>query len=376
MGLAVVLLMGAGLLIRSFIELTRVNPGFQPERAMAFRVMLQGDRYANGAQIRTQVDALLERLRGLPGVTAVAATTTLPLSGRGALVDFAVGDAPPPPNVNAEIGLASVTPEFFRTIGTPILRGRSITSADNSASPLVAVINDAGARLWFPGEDPIGKRPRAAGAEREIVGVVADVLQRNPGQAALPQMYVPLGQRTTRTLRIVIRSAGDPLALAPGVRTAVSALDPNLPMAELVPLDDLLTRSMARPRFYTSLLTLFAGVALALAAIGIFGVLSYTVAQRSREISIRMALGAPAAGVVRMIVRHAMSLAGIGVVVGIIGAIALGRVLESQLFGVSAVDPPTFMAVVGMLIVCAGAASYLPARRAARVDPAAALREG
>jgi ABC-type antimicrobial peptide transport system permease subunit len=160
------------------------------------------------------------------------------------------------------------------------------------------------------------------------------------------------------------------------VRAAVSALDPNLPLAELVPLNDLLTRSMARPRFYTSLLTLFAGVALALAAIGIFGVLSYTVAQRSREISIRMALGAPAAGVVRMIVRHAMSLAVVGVVVGIVGAIALGRFLQSQLFGVTFVDPPTFIAVVVTLIVCAAAASYLPARRAARVDPASALREG
>jgi predicted permease len=377
MGLAVVLLMGAGLLIRSFIELTRVNPGFHPERAASFRVVMQGDRYANGQLIRPQVDALLERLRGLPGVTAVAAATTLPLSGRGSLVDFAIGNEPPPPNVNAEIGMANVTPDFFKAIGTPILRGRGFTSADNTDAPLVVLINEAGARLWFPNEDPIGKRPAVAGGtEREIVGVVADVLQRDPGQAPLPQMYAPFGQRAARTIRVVVRSAGDPLVLAPQMRAAVTALDPNLPLTEIVPLDNLLTRSMARPRFYTSLLTLFAGVALALAAIGIFGVLSYTVAQRAREISIRMALGAPAAGVVRMIVRHAMSLAIVGVAVGVIGAIGLGRVLRSQLFGVSVADPPTFIAVVLMLIACAGAASYLPARRAARVDPAAALREG
>jgi predicted permease len=376
MALAVVLLMGAGLLIRSFIELTRVQPGFRPERAMAFRVMLQGDRYRNGEQIRTQAGVLLERLRALPGVTAVAATNTLPLSGRGSLVDFAVGNAPPPPNVNAEIGMASVTPDYFRVLGTPLRRGRGFTDSDIAGSPLVVLINEAGARLWFPGEDPIGKQPTAAGAAREIVGVVADVLQRDPGQPALPQMYAPMAQRTTRTLRFVLRSGGEPLTLAPAVRAAVSALDPNLPLADLVPLDDLLTKSMARPRFYTSLLTLFAGVALALAAIGIFGVLSYTVAQRSREISIRMALGASASGVVRMIVRHAMTLAAVGVAVGILGALALGRVLRSQLFGVSVVDPVTFGAVVLVLVASAAAASYLPARRAAALDPASALREG
>ena len=376
MALAVMLLMGAGLLIRSFVELTRVDPGFRPERAMSFRLMLQGDRYANGQQVRAQVGALLDRLRTLPGVTAVAAASTLPLNGRGSLVDFAVSDAPPPPNVNAEIGMASVTPDFLRAIGTTLVRGRGLTDGDVNGGPAVVLINEAGARLWFPGEDPIGKRPTAAGAEREIVGIVANVLQRNPGQAALPQMYAPLAQRTTRSLRIVIRSAGDPLSLASGVRAEVSALDPNLPVPELVPLANLLTESMARPRFYTSLLTLFAGVALALAAIGIFGVLSYSVAQRSREISIRMALGASAAGVIRMIVRHAMTLAAIGVAVGIGGAIALGRVLRSQLFGVSVLDPLTLGAVVLVLLASAAAASYLPARRAAGLDPATTLREG
>jgi predicted permease len=376
MALAVMLLMGAGLLIRSFVELTRVDPGFRPERAMAFRVILQGDRYANGQQVRTQVAALLDRLRTLPGVTAVAATSTLPLNGRGSLVDFAVSDAPPPPNVNAEIGMASVTPDFVRAIGTTLVRGRGLTDGDVNGGPAVVLINEAGARLWFPDVDPIGKRPTAGGVEREIVGVVADILQRDPGQATLPQMYAPLAQRTTRALHVVVRSAGDPLALASAVRAEVSALDPNLPVPELVPLANLLTESMARPRFYTSLLTLFAGVALALAAIGIFGVLSYSVAQRSREISIRMALGASAAGVIRMIVRHAMTLAAIGVAIGMVGATALGRVLRSQLFGVSVLDPLTLGAVVVVLLASAAAASYLPARRAAGLDPATTLRDG
>ncbi len=375
MALAVVLLTGSGLLIRSFIELTRVNPGFQPERAVSFRMTMQGDRYQNGAAIRGQVAAVLDRMRALPGVTATAATTLLPLSGRGALVDFAVGNEPPPPGVNAEIGFASITPDYFKAVGTPLIRGRTFTAADDTGAPLVVVINRAGAQQWFPGRDPIGQRAVASGAEREIVGVVADVLQRNPGAAPLAQMYAPLAQRTSRSARIIVRTAGDPLALAGSIRAEVHALDPNLPVAELNPLGQLLTKSMARPRFYTSLLSLFAGVALALAGIGIFGVLSYSVAQRAREIGIRMALGAGAGGVVRMIVSRAMILASIGLGIGIALAIGLGRVLRSQLFGVSVFDPATLGGVVLVLIASAALASWLPARRAAAVDPASVLRE-
>ena len=377
MALAVMLLMGAGLLIRSFVELTQVDPGFRPERAMAFRIVFQGDRYDSPERILAQSREVLERLSALPGVTTVGVTSTLPLNGRGALVDFAVDEAPPPPNVNAEIGLASVTPDFFRAIGTTIARGRGFNDGDVPEAPRVAIINEAAAKLWFPGEDPIGKRPRAGGGtEREIVGIVPDVLQRSPGEPALAQMYVPLAQRTTRSQRFVIRGTGDLSGLVATIRSQVAALDPNLPLVEPRPLTNLVTEAMARPRFYTSLLTLFATVALVLAAIGIFGVLSYLVAQRSREISIRMALGAPAAGVIRMIVRHAMTLAVLGVVVGGLGAIALGRVLRSQLFGVGVADPVTFAAVIAVLLGSSAAASYLPARRAAATDPANVLREG
>src|SRR5688500_15830381 len=374
MALAVVLLMGAGLLIRSFVELTQVDPGFRPERAMAFRLVLQGERYGNADQILSQSKAVVERLAALPGVTTVAATSTLPLNGRGALVDFAVDDAPPPPNVNAEMGMASVTPDFFRAIGTSIAQGRGFNEGDIAEAPRVAIINEAAAKLWFPGENPIGKRPRAAGAEREIVGVVPDVLHRSPGEPAMAQMYVPLAQRTTRSQRFILRGTGDLTGLVPTIRAQVAELDANLPLVEPVPLTNLVTEAMARPRFYTSLLTLFAAVALVLAAIGIFGVLSYLVAQRSREISIRMALGAPSAGVIRMIVRHAMTLAVLGVIVGGLGAVALGRVLRSQLFGVGVADPVTFIAVIAVLLGSSAMASYLPARRAAAMDPAHALR--
>jgi predicted permease len=375
MALAVILLTGSGLLIRSFIELTRVNPGFQPEGAIAVRVTLQGDLYRNGDLIRNRVGEIEDRLRGLPGVIAVGAGSVLPLGGLGALNDFAVdGAPPPPPNVNAEIAVAAATPDYFRAIGTSLQRGRLFTTLDHAKSPPVAIMNEAAVRQWFPDQDPIGKRVQSAGATREVVGIVRDVLQRNPGQPAVPQMFVPYTQRTNRTVRFVVRAQGDVLALAPAVRDQIRSLDPNLPLADVMPLQDMVSRSIARPRFYTSLLTLFAAVALALSATGIFGVMSYTVAQQSKEIGIRMALGARAADVLRSVVGRALVLAGIGVAVGLLIALALGRVIRTQLFGVDVFDPVTMIGVIAVLIGSAALASLLPARRAAAVDPVTAFR--
>jgi predicted permease len=374
MALAVVLLTGSGLLIRSFIELTRVNPGFQPEGAIAVRVTLQGELYTNGDQVRSQVSEIEDRLRGLPGVVAVGAGSLLPLGGLGALLDFAVqGAPPPPPNVNAEIAVASATPEYFRAIGTTLQRGRLFTNLDHAKSPPVALLNEAAVRRWFPDDDPIGKTI-ISGGPRQVVGIVGDVLQRNPGEPAAPQMFLPYAQRTNRTVRFIIRAQGDPLALAPAVRDRIRSVDPNLPLADVVPLNEMVSRSIARPRFYTSLLTLFAAVALALSATGIFGVMSYTVAQQSKEIGIRIALGAHAGDVLRSVVGRALTLAGIGVGVGLIAALGLGRVIRNQLFGVDVFDPLTLIAVIAVLIGSAAVASLLPARRAAAVDPLTAFR--
>jgi predicted permease len=375
--LSVVLLTGAGLLIRSFVELTRVSNGFSPEQAMAFRVALQGNEYARPQQIRDRVTQFESRLRTLPGVSSVAATTTLPLAGLGSLIDFAVvGAPPPPPDVNREIAAASVTPEYFKAIGARVMRGRAFTDRDIDGAPAVAVINEAAVRRWFPDRDPLGRQVEMSGVRREIVGVVADIRQRSASQPIVPQLFMPYAQRTTRTIRIVVRAAADPVALAPSIRAEIRALDPNLAMTDFTPLDQLLTNSVARPRFYTALLTLFAGVALALAAIGIFGVMSYTVAQRGREISIRMALGARSGQVLGMFVGRAVVLAIVGAGIGIGASISLGRVIQSQLYAVSPFDPITLGAVVAVLIGCAAAASFLPARRAAAMDPATALREG
>jgi putative ABC transport system permease protein len=374
MALAVVLLTGAGLLLRSFVELIRVEPGFRAENAMTFRLSL--DEYRLRPQIIRRVADLEERLRVLPGVRTVAASTVLPLSGLGSIWNFTVeGAPPPPPDVNQEIAIASITPDYFRAMGTPLLRGRLLTAADDETGPPVAIINEAAVTRWFPGQDPLGRRVVVGNSTREVVGIVGNVLQRDPGQPAVPQLFAPHAQVTTRSIRFVVRASGDPIALAPAIRAELRSLDPNLAIAEFTPLEDLVTRSVARPRFYSELLLLFAIVALVLAATGIFGLMSYTVAQRTREISIRMALGARAGDMLRMVVSSAMTLAAIGAVLGIGAALALGHVIQKQLFGVGLLDPVTLGAVVLVLALSAAAASFLPARRASRLDPAAALRE-
>jgi putative ABC transport system permease protein len=377
MALAVVLLIGAGLLIRSFIKLTRVDPGFRAEQALSFRVTLQGQKYREDGPTRLRVAEFEERLRALPGVTTVGATSVLPLSGRGSMVGFAVeGAPPPPPTVNPEIAVVSATPDYFRAIGAPLRRGRQFTDQDHTQAPRVAIVNDAAVRRWLADRDPIGARVNINGVTRVVVGVAADVLQRSPAEPAAPMIFVPFAQRTIRSVKIVVRATGDPVALATAIRTEIRALDPELAIAGITPLTQLVARSMARPRFYTSLLALFAAVALVLAATGVFGVMSYAVAQRAREISIRMALGAVPRDVLRMIVGRALGLSAIGIAMGLAAAIALGRFIQGQLFGVTVFDPVTLGAVAIVLGASAVLASFLPARRATKFDPASALREG
>ena len=374
--LAVVLLTGAGLLIRSFIQLTRVDPGFRAGQALSFRVVLQGERYRQDQPTRIRVAEFEERLGGLPGVTTVGATSVLPLSGRGAMVGFAVdGAPPPPPNVNSEIALASTTPGYLPAIGATLRQGRHFSAQDDTDAPLVAIVNEAAVRRWFPGQNPIGRRLITNGVRREVVGVIADVLQRSAAEPVAPMVFVPFAQRTIRSIKMVVQTSGDPSSLAPAIRAAIRALDPELAVADITPMTQLVARSLKAPGFYTSLLALFAGVALVLATIGVFGVMSYAVAQRAREISIRLALGAVPRDVLRMIVGRAIGLSAIGVVVGLAIAVALGRFIQGQLFGVALVDPVTFGAVPLVLGASAGLASFLPARRAMKLDPANALRE-
>jgi predicted lysophospholipase L1 biosynthesis ABC-type transport system permease subunit len=236
------------------------------------------------------------------------------------------------------------------------------------------MINEAGMRQWFTGEDPIARFVQVNGVRIEIVGLVADVLQRDASRPVQSMLFVPYTQRSARTLRVVVRSAGDPMAQAAAIRGALRQIDPNLPMLATRPLTELVADSVARPRFYMSLLALFAAVALILAATGIFGVMSYAVAQRSREISIRMALGATTNGILRQTLGGGLTLAAVGAVLGVGAALALGRVIQSQLFGVSVLDPITIVTGTATLIVSAVLATVLPARRASMLDPARVLR--
>ena len=373
-GLAVVLLTGAGLFVRSLIALSRVDPGFKPDRVASFRVQLTGEAYRESAEVRRRVDALQERLRAIPGVQAVALTSVLPLSGRGAMNDFAVeGQPPPPPNINQEIAVASVTPGYFDVIGVPIVRGRGLADTDRDQTPRVALINEAGVRQWFGGSNPVGRRV-VSGMPREIVGVVGDVPQRSLGDPVVPQLFVPYAQRTTRGLRFVVRSAGDPARQASAIRAAVRTVDPHLPLTDVTPLGDVIDASLARTRFYTSLLALFAGVGLVLAATGVFGVMSYAVSQRAQEMGIRLALGARPRSLVQLVVGHSLRLTTVGLAAGLIGAVTLARSLQTQLYAVTAADPVTLAGVALALACTAGVASLLPARRAARLDPARSLK--
>ena len=276
--------------------------------------------------------------------------------------------------MNQEIAVAGVTPDYFKAIGTPLQRGRLFTALDHEKAPPVALINEAAARRWFPDQDPIGRRVLSGGARAKwsaSSAMCCSATRASPPcrRCSCPTPSAPADRCASSCARKAIA-----LALAPAVRDQIRSLDPNLPLADVVPLDEMVSRSIARPRFYTSLLTLFAAVALALSATGIFGVMSYTVAQQSKEIGIRMALGARAADVLRSIVGRALTLAGIGVVAGVVAALALGRLIRNQLFGVSVFDPLTLMTVIAVLLASAALASLLPARRAATVDPMTAFR--
>ena len=371
--LSVVLLTGAGLFIRSVAAMLRVDPAFDAAGAISFRVTIFGPGY-DLARVRTAVGRLEEELVAIPGVSAVAVTSVLPVSGPGPRLAFSVEGAPAPPDVNPEIGVASVSADYFRVMGTPLVHGRSFTDRDHDQAALVAIVNQAAVRRWFPDRDPIGQRVQVSGV-REIVGVAADVLQGDPRQPAVPQLFTPYAQRPTRTLSLVVRSKTDCLVDEASIRERVHRVDPNFAVADLRPLADLHAGALARSHFYTILLALFGVIALALAATGIFGVISYLVAERAGEISLRMALGARIADVLRMVLGVAAALAVAGIAIGSAAALAVGRILQGQLFGVRAVDPMTMSGVAVVLLSAALAASALPARRAARLTPADALKQ-
>jgi putative ABC transport system permease protein len=381
MALAVVLLAGAGLLVNSFIRLQHVNPGFQVGDALTFRLALPEARYDTQARRIEFYDRALAELRALPGVRTVGGVMGLPLSGLRFNISFDIeGHPPAQPGKEPSMEVRVATPDYFRALGIPLTRGRLFTDADRFESPQVVLLSEAARREYFPGENPLGRRvvlgwkndQRRAGGE--VVGVVGDVKDLGLDEPAPAEIYLPHAQMGVGQMTIILRSDVPAASLAALVTRTVHGLDPNLPISSLRSLDAIIARSVSQPRFYMLLLGTFAVAALLLAAIGIFGVMSYAVTQQTREFGIRIALGADRGAIVRMVLTRAMLLITLGLGLGVAGALVVGRAMSTLLFDVSPQDPVTLLAVVSLLAGVAFLASYLPARRATRVDPMVALR--
>ncbi|MEW5927741.1 MAG: ABC transporter permease [Gemmatimonadota bacterium] len=377
-GLALMLLVGAGLLLRSFQKLQAVDTGMQAEGVLTLRMSLGSDAYSTDEAVQGFMQRLVPALEGLPGVQAVGSIQFLPLSGAKSATSAWRGDRPKPATGQERpADIRAVGGDYFRAQGVRLLRGRVFDARDAAGSTPVVVINEALAREQFPGEDPVGRRlvyDWGEDFDTEIVGVVADVRETSLTDAPAPAFYRPFTQFPDGNLNVVVRAAGDPAALAGAVRAQVRELDPNLPVASVQTMESVLADAAARQRLSSYLLAGFAGVALLLAAIGLYGIISYGVAQRRGEIGVRVALGADRRNILRLIVGQGMALTAAGLALGLVGAFALTRLLRSLLFGVTATDPATYLAVPLILAAVALAASWLPASRAARVDPATALR--
>jgi predicted permease len=372
------LLIGAGLMIKSFYTLQQVNPGFNAESVLTMQVTLPPVKYAEDTQITAFYEQALNRIKALPGVQAAGAATSLPLTSNSLSRRFTIdGRSPASSNERLVANYGAISPEYFRAMGIPLLSGRSFTDQDRDKSQQVIIINDTMRRRFWPNEDPIGKHisiTAEAGVSREIVGVVSDVKNSSLDAESGLEIYEPYLQFPWSFMAIVVRTAADPLRLAPAVRDEILAVDKAQPVYDVKTMTQIVGDSLSQPRLYMLLLGIFAGIALVLAAVGIYGVMNYSVNQRRHEIGIRMAIGAQRSDIMKMIVGQGMLLATIGVAVGVAAAFFLGWVVEMLLFGVSGRDLSTFIALPFVLVLVALLASYVPARRATRVDPMIALR--
>ena len=385
-GLALVLLVGAGLLLRSFAKLTNVPPGFNPDNLFIVNLPLSPQRYQDDVSRTSVVEQIVSRLRVLPGVKSAAMTTMLPMAGAGAMIHFNRAAYPPKgPDDYVLAGYRAVTPGYLETLGVPLRRGRLISDRDRNGAPRVVVINESMARQYFPDRDPLGQRiqlgtePSNEFPTMEIVGIVGDMKQSfEAGSNA--EMFVPYGQYPDAILAsmylntaLIVRTNGNPLDLTNSVRAAILEIDASQPLVNVRTMEAAMAGTVAQPRFQMVLLLVFASIAVALAAVGVYGIMAYTVSQRTAEIGIRMAVGASPNRVVAMVVWQGARLAVMGVVLGMIAAALGAGAMQTLLFDVKGIDPLTFASAPIFLGVAAILASYIPARRAARISPLAAL---
>jgi putative ABC transport system permease protein len=377
--LALVLLVGAGLLMTSFVRLLAVDPGFDPANVLVMRISLPAGttKYPSPPYVAAFNQQLTERLKSVPGIVAAGTTGDLPLSGVSSSVGFQVEGVPdPPPGQENTLDFHSVTPGYIRAMGIPLLAGRDFTDQDRDGSPFVVLINETLARRFWSGRNPIGHRLLIGGGQWvTIAGVVGDVRHSELGTAPKPDMLVSAYQLPSPSMWLVLRTSGDPMDILPAVKEQILAVDKDLPVDEVKPLEQQLFSSTAKQRFTSSLVAVLAAVALLLALVGIYSVMSFSVSQRTHELGVRMALGAQRRDVLWMVVGQGALFALIGVAVGLVAALGLTRTLSSLLFEVSATDPWVFTALSLALVLVALAASYFPARRAAAVDPVIALRQ-
>ncbi|MFQ5744452.1 MAG: ABC transporter permease [Acidobacteriota bacterium] len=385
--LALVLLIGAGLLIRSLAGLMDIEPGFDTQDLLTMEILLPEASYPGQPQVRAFHQALLEGAGELPGVRSVATVNFLPLSGYSAARPFTIDKRPLPPGERPRAEERAVSPDYFRAMGITLVAGRLFTAQDNSDAPGVTIISESMARRYWLDEDPLGRRLTTSSlanflrddwsdlaASREIVGVVSDVHYSALAAPADDTIYLPYRQDPWPWLALVVKASADPATLVEAVRNQVRELDPNLALYNLRTMRRVISTTVAADRFRVLLLAVLAGLALALATVGIYGLVSFSIKQRTHEIGVRLALGARPQEVFGLVVRQGLALAAVGVAVGMLAAIALTRLLSSWLFGITATDPATFLGISLIMVAVAALACWLPARRAARVDPVVSLR--
>jgi putative ABC transport system permease protein len=375
--LALVLVIGAGLMVRSFLQLQRVDPGFNSNNLLMLSVALPGAKYPEDSQAIAFFDQAEQRIKALAGVVEVGATNVAALKGASYTNDMTIEGRPPEDYVR-EIRHKTITPNYFSAMGIQLLGGRFLDQSDNATSQTI-IVNEAFARRCFPGEDAVGKRvkfarPNEKGEWQTIVGVVRSEKQDSLAAEPRPEAYKSQLQETQSAMTLVVRTGGDPRSLIGAVREQIRELDRDLPPYNIKTMDDVVYESLVRERFTTLLLIVFAGLALALASVGIYGVMSYAVTQRTHEIGIRMALGAQTRDIFKQVIGQAVRLAGIGVGLGLAAALALTRLMASLLYGVSTTDPLTFAVIAILLFGVSLLASYIPARRATKVETMTALR--